>query len=72
MMTDDGASSDLMGNQRDVAGTNEKSWGRGYLWLPGDCCCVYWLQMTGRYAEYAEELARAVGPDFRPNVVKEF
>ncbi|XP_075879188.1 beta-ureidopropionase [Nelusetta ayraudi] len=30
------------------------------------------FKMTGRYAEYAEELARAVGPDFRPNVVKEF
>lgn len=33
---------------------------------------VLWFQMTGRYAEYAEELADAVRPDFRPNLVKEF
>lgn len=29
------------------------------------------LQMTGRYAEYAEELTKAVRRDFRPNIVKE-
>lgn len=28
-------------------------------------------QMTGRYAEYAEELAKAVRHDFTPNIVKE-
>lgn len=31
--------------------------------------CLF--QMTGRYAEYAEELAKAVRHDFKPNVVKE-
>ncbi|KAM8866668.1 beta-ureidopropionase [Synchiropus picturatus] len=29
------------------------------------------FKMTGRYQEYAEELTRAVGQDFRPNVIKE-
>lgn len=29
------------------------------------------LQMTGRYEMYAEELAKVVGPDFKPNIIKE-
>lgn len=29
------------------------------------------LQMTGRYAEYAEQLAKAVQHDFKPKIVKE-
>ncbi|KAG7263007.1 hypothetical protein CRUP_016524 [Coryphaenoides rupestris] len=29
------------------------------------------FKMTGRYAEYAEELAKAVREDFKPNIVKE-
>lgn len=37
-----------------------------------DSRCLSCFQMTGRYAEYAEELAEAVGHDFRPNLVKEF
>ena len=35
------------------------------------CHCVFPLQMTGRYAEYAEELTRAVRHDFKPKIVKE-
>lgn len=37
-----------------------------------DPLLVLCFQMTGRYAEYAEELADAIRPDFRPNLVKEF
>lgn len=33
--------------------------------------CPFILQMTGRYAEYAEELANAVRHDFKPHIVKE-
>ncbi|XP_072288900.1 beta-ureidopropionase [Eucyclogobius newberryi] len=29
------------------------------------------FKMTGRYADYAEELTKAVAPDFKPNVAKE-
>uniref|UniRef100_A0A8C6WZ08 Beta-ureidopropionase n=1 Tax=Neogobius melanostomus TaxID=47308 RepID=A0A8C6WZ08_9GOBI len=29
------------------------------------------FKMTGRYPEYAEELTKAVSPDFKPNIVKE-
>ncbi|XP_030848160.1 beta-ureidopropionase isoform X2 [Strongylocentrotus purpuratus] len=29
------------------------------------------FQMTGRYEMYAEELAKVVGPDFKPNIIKE-
>lgn len=28
-------------------------------------------QMTGRYAMYAEELAKASQPDYRPHIIKE-
>lgn len=33
--------------------------------------CLLILQMTGRYDEYAEELAKAVRQDFKPHIVKE-
>lgn len=50
-----------------------------HVWSCGDrtdairslCSPDLSLQMTGRYAEYAEELAAAVRHDFKPNVVKE-
>lgn len=29
------------------------------------------FQMTGRYEMYARELAEAVQPNYRPNIVKE-
>lgn len=33
--------------------------------------CPLSVQMTGRYAEYAEKLTKAVTHDFKPNIVKE-
>lgn len=36
-----------------------------------DFFSVFSLQMTGRYAEYAEELAKVVQHDFKPKIVKE-
>uniref|UniRef100_A0A3P8VNB5 Beta-ureidopropionase n=1 Tax=Cynoglossus semilaevis TaxID=244447 RepID=A0A3P8VNB5_CYNSE len=32
---------------------------------------IWSFKMTGRYAEYAEELSKAVQRDFKPNIVKE-
>lgn len=37
-----------------------------------NCCSFYlFMQMTGRYVEYAEELSKAVRNDFTPKIVKE-
>lgn len=32
---------------------------------------VFCFQMTGRYEMYVQELAEAIKPNYRPNIVKE-